>query len=580
MNVGPGPQEKLPTLAKCPTGVSGLDIITGGGLPRGRPTLICGGTGCGKTLFAMEFLVRGIQQHGEAGVFMSFEERTKDLAENVASLGYDLAALSKDQSLIIDQVVINRSEITEAGDYDLDGLFIRLAGAIAAIDAKRVVLDTIETLFGALTDAQVIRSELCRLFGWLKEIGVTAIITGERGDRMLTRHGLEEYVSDCVISLDQRVVNQVATRHLRVVKYRGTAHGTNEYPFLIDEQGITVFPITAIDLNYKASSDIVSTGIGRLDAMFGRNGYFRGSSLLVSGSAGTGKSSIAVHFADAACRRGERCIYFAFEEGPDQIVRNMRSIGIDLDAWRRAGLLHFKAFRPSVFGLEVHLSMKLKLIEEIKPQCVIIDPVSGLLEAGTESDSHAMVMRMIDLLKARQITTLLTSLTAAAQTAEQSEIGISSLIDTWIVVRNLEQGGERTRTLAIVKSRGMNHSNQARELLMTNQGVDLAEVFVGPDGTILTGSARVAQETADLATAIALTQDNARRQSALTRKRKAIESKIAEMQADLAAETEDINLAISTQTATAARLTSERALLASAREHLARAELNSNRVSV
>ena len=337
----------LVKLAKCPTGIHGLDVITGGGLPRGRPTLVCGGAGSGKTLIGMEFLIRGIQQHGENGAFMSFEERATDLAENVASLGYDLTALTADKKLVIDQVQIDRGEIMETGEYDLDGLFIRLAAAIDAVGAKRVVLDTIETLFAALTNTHIIRSELRRLFGWLKEKGVTAIITGERGDGTLTRHGLEEYVSDCVISLDQRVIDQIATRRLRVVKYRGSAHGTNEYPFLIDEQGITVLPITAIDLNYPASRDVVSTGIPKLDSMLGGEGYFRGGSLLVSGTAGTGKSSIAAHFADAACRRGEQCIYFAFEESPDQIVRNMRSIGIDLGSWVEKGLLHFAAFRPS-----------------------------------------------------------------------------------------------------------------------------------------------------------------------------------------------------------------------------------------
>ena len=382
MGTGSGPAEKLPTLAKCPTVLHGLDAITGDGLPCGRPTLICGGAGSGKTLFGMEFLVRGIQQHGESGVFMSFEERAKDLTENVASLGYDLPALREDNRLIIDQVVIEASEITEAGEYDLDGLFVRLAAAIAAIDAKRVVLDTVETLYGALADTQAVRAELQRLFRWLKEKGVTVIITGERGDGTLTRHGLEEYVSDCVISLDSRVINQIATRRLRVVKYRGSAHGSNEYPFLIDEQGFTVLPITTIDLNYKASSEIISTGISKLDAMLSRAGYFRGGSLLVSGTAGTGKSSIAAHFADAACRRGEKCIYFAFEEAPDQIVRNMRSIGIDLDLWRRSGLLHFRAFRPSTFGLEVHLSMMLKVIDETKPRIVIVDPVSSFVGAG------------------------------------------------------------------------------------------------------------------------------------------------------------------------------------------------------
>jgi circadian clock protein KaiC len=555
-----------PRLDKCPTGIQGLDVITGGGLPRGRPTLICGGTGSGKTLIGMEFLIRGIQQHGEHGVFMSFEERATDLAANVASLGYDLTALTADKTLVIDQVTINRGEIMETGEYDLDGLFIRLAAAIDEVGARRVVLDTIETLFAALTNTHIIRSELRRLFGWLKEKGVTAIVTGERGDRTLTRHGLEEYVSDCVISLDQRVTDQIATRRLRIVKYRGSAHGTNEYPFLIDEQGVTVLPITAIDLNYPASRDVVSTGIAKLDSMFAGKGYFRGGSLLVSGTAGTGKSSIAAHFADAAGRRGEHCIYFAFEESPDQIVRNMRSIGIDLGSWAEKGLLHFAAFRPSTFGLEVHLSTMLKRIDEIKPRVVIVDPVSSFIAAGTDIDARSMLMRMIDLLKKRQITALLTSLTSAEHPVEQSEVGIASLIDTWVMLRNLEQAGERSRTLSIVKSRGMKHSNQARELVLSDQGVDLAEVFIGPDGGILTGSARVAQEAADRAAATAQVDDVARKEAAMLRRRKAVEARIAEMQADLAAEAEEVGVAIEAQTAAASGRSTARAAQALERE--------------
>jgi circadian clock protein KaiC len=555
-----------PKFGKCPTGINGLDVITGGGLPRGRPTLVCGGAGSGKTLIGMEFLVRGIQQHGEHGVFMSFEERATDLAENMASLGYDLTALTADKALVIDQVTIDRGEIMETGEYDLDGLFIRLGAAIDEVGASRVVLDTIETLFSALTNTHIIRSELRRLFGWLKEKGVTAIVTGERGDGTLTRHGLEEYVSDCVISLDQRVTDQIATRRLRIVKYRGSAHGTNEYPFLIDEQGITVLPITAIDLNYPASRDVVSTGIAKLDSMFAGKGYFRGGSMLVSGTAGTGKSSIAAHFADAACRRGEQCIYFAFEESPNQIVRNMRSIGIDLEHWVEKGLLHFAAFRPATFGLEVHLSTMLKRIDEIKPQVVIVDPVSSFIAAGTDIDARSMLMRMLDLLKTRQITALLTSLTSAGHPVEQSEVGISSLIDTWVMLRNLEQAGERTRALSIIKSRGMKHSNQARELVLSDQGVDLAEVFIGPDGDILTGSARVAQEAADRAAVAAQADDIARKEAAILRRRKAVEARIAEMQADLAADADGAGVAIETQASAASGRSTARAAQALERE--------------
>jgi circadian clock protein KaiC len=557
----------LDTLKKCPTGIRGLDTITGGGLPRGRPTLLCGGSGSGKTLFGMEFLIRGIQQYDEHGVFMSFEERPKDLAENVASLGYDLPRMIADKTFMIDQISIDRGEITETGEFDLEGLFIRLGFAIDAVGAKRVVLDTIETLFSALTNAQIIRSELRRLFFWLKERGVTAIVTGERGDGTLTRNGLEEYVSDCVVLLDMRIIEQIATRRLRIVKYRGSAHGTNEYPFLIDEQGITVLPITAINLAYPVSRELVSTGIDQLDRMLGGTGYFRGSSLLVSGTAGTGKSSIAAHFVDAACRRGEQCIYFAFEESPDQISRNMQSIGIDLGSCAEKDLLHFAAFRPTSFGLETHLSTMLKLVEQIKPLIVVLDPVSSFAAAGTETDARAMLMRMIDFLKSERTTALLTSLTTAGHAAEQSEVGISSLIDTWVLLHNLEQAGERTRTLSIVKSRGMNHSNQARALLLTDHGIKLVDIFIGPEGGILTGSARIAQEATDRATVSALNLDIARKQAALQRKRSAVQARIAEMQTELAVETEEVESAIAQQTSAASALLTDRTVQAQEREN-------------
>ncbi len=383
---------------------------------------------------------------------------------------------------------------------------------------------------------------------------------------MLTRNGLEEYVSDCVILLDNRLIDQVATRRLRIMKYRGSAHGSNEYPFLIDEQGFSVLPITAIGLHYTALQDIISTGIPKLDAMFGGNGYFRGGTLLVSGSAGTGKSSISAHFIDAACRRGERCIYFAFEESPDQIVRNMRSIGIDLDPWRKTGILRFAASRPASFGLEVHLSSMLKLVDDFKPQVVVLDPVSSFEQAGGVTDALAMLMRMVDLMKIRGITALFTSLTSAEQAAERSEIGISSLIDTWLIVRNLEQAGERTRTLAVIKSRGMKHSNQARELILTDNRIDLADVFIGPDGKILTGSERGAQEMVDRAATMTMQQIISGKRAALARKQAVMDSKIAEMQAELAAETAELGVTVGQQEAAAASLIGGRALLGRERE--------------
>ncbi|HEV8356757.1 MAG TPA: circadian clock protein KaiC [Gemmatimonadales bacterium] len=480
-------------LAKAPTGIAGLDEITNGGLPRGRPTLVCGGAGCGKTLLAMEFLVRGALEHGEPGVFMSFEETPADLVENARSLGFDLARLRARRRLLLDYVRLERSELTETGEYDLEGLFIRLGHAIDSIGAKRVVLDTIETLFSGLSDRFVVRAELARLFRWLKTKEVTAIVTGEREAEHLTRHGLEEYVSDCVILLDQRVREQSATRRLRILKYRGSAHGGNEVPFLIDDHGVSVLPITSLGLTHQATTAHLSTGVPGLDAMFAREGYFRGNSVLASGTAGTGKSSLAAHFVEAACRRGERCLYFAFEESPSQIARNMRSIGIDLEPWMRRGLLQVHAQRPTALGLEAHLVAMHRLIDACQPQVVVVDPVTNLIAVGSEIEVKAMLARLIDFMKLRQITALFTSLTEGGGAAEQTDLGVSSLMDVWMLLGNLEANGERNRAIQIVKARGMAHSNQVREFLMTDRGIVLLDVSRRADGSVAIGSARDAR---------------------------------------------------------------------------------------
>jgi circadian clock protein KaiC len=526
------PRKQLP---KSPTGIQGLDEITGGGLPKGRPTLICGGAGCGKTLFAMEFLVRGARQFNEPGVFMAFEETAKDLTQNVASLGFDLKDLIAHKKMALDFVYIERSEIEETGEYDLEGLFIRLGQAIDSIGAKRVVLDTIESLFSGLPNPLILRAELRRLFRWLKEKGVTAAITGERGEETLTRQGLEEYVSDCVIVLDHRVSDQVTSRRLRVVKYRGSMHGTNEYPFLIDEDGILVLPVTSFGLQNIASTDRIPTGVARLDAMLGGAGYYRGSSVLVSGTAGTGKSSLAAHFAEAACRRGERALYFAFEESSSQIMRNMRSIGIDLEPWAQKGLLRFEAIRPTFTGLEMHLTMIHKAVNAFKPQVVIVDPLSSFIIGGNETEVKSMLMRLVDFLKMNRITGLFTNLTLGGGALEQTDVAISSLIDTWLLLRDIEIGGERNRGLYILKSRGMSHSNQIREFLLTDHGVELRDMYVGPSG-VLTGSARLAQEAQDQAMQMARKQEIERRQLELERKRNTLEAQIAAMRAEFEAE--------------------------------------------
>jgi circadian clock protein KaiC len=460
-------------LPKSPTGIAGLDEITGGGLPKGRPTLVAGAAGCGKTLFAMEFLVRGATQYDEPGVFMAFEENAEELAQNVASLGFDLHDLVRKNKLIVDYVRVERAEIEEAGEYDLEGLFIRLGYAIDSIGAKRVALDTVEVLFGSLPNEGILRAELHRLFRWLKDKGVTAVVTGERGEGLITRFGLEEYVADCVIVLDHRVSDQVSTRRLRIAKYRGSLHGTNEYPFLIGKTGISVLPITSLVLEHKASKERISTGIEELDGMLGNKGFYRGSTILVSGSAGSGKTSLAASFVDATCRRGERCLFFAFEESPGQFVRNMSSIGINLSPHVKKGLLRFHASRPSYYGLEMHLVTIHDLILEYNPDVVVLDPITDFFVVGSGAEVKSLVTRIIDFLKTKGITTMLTTLTSEENAVDNSMVGVSSLVDTWISLRNIENNGERHRGLFILKSRGMAHSHQIRSFQMTDHGIKL-----------------------------------------------------------------------------------------------------------
>jgi circadian clock protein KaiC len=521
-------------LPKAPTGISGLDEITFGGLPRGRPTLVCGAAGCGKTLLAMEFLLRGAEQHGETGVFMAFEETEHDLSQNVRSLGFDLENLIAEKKIAVDHVHIEPAEIHETGEYDLEGLFLRLGMAIDSVGAKRVVLDTLEALFGGFTNQALLRAELRRLFRWLKDKGVTAIITGERGEGSLTRQGLEEYVSDCVILLDHRATEQVSTRRLRIVKYRGSTHGTNEYPFLIDENGIHVLPLTSLRLNHPASSERISSGIPRLDHMLGGEGYYRGSSVLISGTAGTGKTSLSSSFANATCARGERCLYLAFEESPAQLVRNMKSIGLDLNPWTKKGLLRLEASRPTLHGIEMHLAVIHKMVSEFEPQVVIIDPISNFSSAGSGSAAEAMLLRLIDFLKSRQITAVFVNLTAGGNSWERTDLGISSLIDTWILLRDIELAGERNRGLYVLKSRGMKHSNQIREFLLTSDGIELKDVYIGPEG-VLTGSMRAAQEDREKAAALARGLEIERKQRELARKRAALEAQIAALRTEFEA---------------------------------------------
>ncbi|WP_342633828.1 circadian clock protein KaiC [Mucilaginibacter celer] len=529
------------SLPKTATGINGLDEITEGGLPKGRPTLVCGEAGCGKTLLSLEFVIRGAMEFNEPGVFMAFEEKADELAMNVTSLGFDLDKLQADKKIRLDHVHIDRSEIEETGEYDLEGLFIRLGYAIDSIGAKRVVLDTLENLFSGLSNQTILRAELRRLFGFLKEKGVTAIITGERGEgSSLTRQGLEEYVSDCVILLDHRVINQISTRRLRIVKYRGSQHGTNEYPFLIDEDGISVLPVTSLKLEKDVSSARISSGLPALDHMLGGKGFFKGSSVLVSGTAGTGKTSIAAYFANETCNRKNKCLYFAFEESPKQIIRNMKSINVDLQKHVDSGLLFFHASRPTLYGLEMHLVAIYKLIKKLRPTAVVLDPITNLITVGSVSEVKSMLIRLIDFLQEEQITVMFTALTLNTVISDQTDEGVSSLVDAWLLVRDIESNGERNRGMYIMKSRGMKHSNQVREFIITDNGLDLVDVYLGPDG-VLIGSAREAQKLKEK-TGVAL-RDFAvtRKDREVMRKRMMLEAKISSLQAEFESAEEELN---------------------------------------
>ena len=560
--------EPLLGIPKCPTGIAGLDQITEGGLPQGRPTLICGSAGCGKTILAMEFLVRGASEFNEPGVFMSFEETDKELAQNVRSMGFDLAALIARKKLYMDYVRVERSEIEESGAYDLEGLFIRLGTAIDAVGAKRVVLDTIESLFSGFANTRLLRAELRRLFTWLKARGVTSVITAESGEGRLTREGIEEFVADCVILLDHRVEEQTSIRRLRVVKYRGTLHGTSEYPFLIGRTGFSVMPLSSLKLDHKAPTERISSGIPRLDTMLGGKGFYRGTSILLSGAAGTGKSSLSAHFARAACQRGERVLYMASEQSPDEVLRNMRSIGVDLEPWIKRELLSFYAARPGSFGLEKHLVTIHDATANFNPQVVIIDPITNFMSVGGSLEVKSMVTRLIDVFKSRSITAMFTSLTSGDSAPEMSEIGISSQMDTWILLRNIESNGERNRGLYVLKSRGMAHSNQIREFVLTEHGIELLDVYVGASG-LVTGSARVALEAQERAAEAERKRQLQGKSVEMKQKRRQLEAQIARLRLEF--ELEEKGLSRETQS-----LESSELELAATRVEIAKARFADN----
>ncbi|SNT27736.1 circadian clock protein KaiC [[Luteovulum] sphaeroides subsp. megalophilum] len=521
-------------IGKSPTGIQGFDELTLGGLPTGRPSLVCGSAGCGKTLFASTFLINGVRDHGEPGVFVTFEERPEDIVNNVASLGFELDKLIEEEKIAIEHIAVDPSEVAEIGDYDLEGLFLRLELAIDTVGAKRVVLDTIESLFSAFSNPAILRAEIRRLFDWLKERGLTTVITAERGDGALTRQGLEEYVSDCVILLDHRVENQISTRRLRIVKYRGTAHGTNEYPFLIDTDGFSVLPVSALGLLHQVHEERIGSGVPDLDAMMTGGGFFRGSSILVSGVAGAGKSSLAAHFAAAACARGERAMYFSFEEAADQAVRNMRSLGLDLGRWRDAGLLRFMATRPTFYSLEMHLAVILREVMRFEPSVVVLDPISAFTESGDRLEVQSMLLRIVDFLKNRGITGIFTHL-AHSQNEATTDAGLSSLMDGWVLMLNREVNGEFNRELYLLKARGMAHSNQVREFLMSDRGISLLPPHLG-EGGALTGTARKAEEARLRRAEIERQTELGRLQQQIEQRRRRARAQIEALEAELQAE--------------------------------------------
>ena len=558
------PVRTLLPIRKSPTGIRGLDEISGGGLPKGRTTIVCGGPGCGKTMLGIEFLVRGALEYNEPGVLMAFEETPQDIAQNVASLGFDIQNLSDKKKLFLDYVAVEPSEIQETGEYDLEGLFIRLGNAVETVGAKRVMFDTPESLFSSFSNPAMLRSEFRRLFRWLKDHDLTAVITAETGEHTLTRYGLEEYVSDCVISLDHRVKDQVSARRLRIVKYRGTKHGADEYPFLIDEQGMSILPLSSLQLQHEVSDERVSSGIPDLDQMLEGQGYFRGSSILLSGTAGTGKTALAASFADATCRRGERCLYIAFEESASQLTRNMKSVGIDLEPWVKRGLLFQESWRPTQYGLEMHLLRIHKLIETIQPSVVIIDPITNLITGTGEREVHSMLMRLMDFLKGKLITSVFVSLTEGGDSQEKTNVGISSLTDTWIMVRDTELNGERNRCLYVLKSRGMAHSNQVQEFTMSKQGLKLVPAYIGTGG-VLTGSSRLAQEAKERAAALAEEQEKQRRQEQMNLRRLNLQAQIAALQAELAAAEKQIEVVVQDDEIREQQIKQDRAEIAKSR---------------
>lgn len=529
-------------LAKEPTGIPGLDILLEGGLPAGRLTLVCGGPGTGKTVLGMQILAQGALEADEPGVFLAFEEDRDELLANMTGFGWDLASMERSGKLVVDSAGLSLAELREAGAFDLSGLFVRLQAAMDQVGARRVVIDTIESLFTAIPDVAVVRAELVRLMRWLRDRGVTAFITAPRGNGALTRYGIEEYITDCVILLDQRVAEQGTTRWMRVVKYRGSGHVNDEVPFLIGSTGFSVLPLVSLPLDYQASDRRLSTGVPTLDDMLG-GGYYEGSAVLVSGTAGSGKSSLAAHLLERTCRDGGRAAMFAFEESESVIVRNMRSIGIDLAPWLENDRLRIVSCRPGRYGLESHLVAIHKAVVDFKPSVLVLDPISGFEHLGTVERGKSMVTRVLDLVRREGVTTLMTNLVKGGGAKDQTDIGVSSIMDTWISVRDVESDGERNRAIYIIKARGMAHSNQVREFLLTPEGIQLRPVYTGPAG-VLVGTARAVQEAAEESDARNRAREIERLERHLEGEQRKLEARVAALRAESEAAQDELSAQI------------------------------------
>ena len=475
------------------TGVKGLDDVLGGGIPQGHAMLLVGKPGTGKSILSMEYLLHGIELHKENGVYISFEESEKQIISNAASFGWKFEEMVKKNKLAISYIDMQPEQMRTVGDYDLSALILRVKGAIKKVNARRVVIDGINNLLSTFDDERIIRSDLLRLIREIKEVNATIFITGERGHDSWSKMGFEEYLADGLMHLDNRTDGNYQTREIQVVKCRGINHYTGKSPFIINSEGMSIRPLITADFDYKVLKSRVSTGIADIDNMLGGKGLYRGSTVYITGPSGAGKTSISSSFANGACSRGERALFLAFEESSDQIIRNMKSIGLSLDKWVNEKLLYFYTARATTNSLEGHLDNIMTMVREVEPTCVVLDPISAFRPIANENETKLMLIRLNDYLRARKITTVFTALSSDGEYSEHADVQLSSIADTWIVVRIMDYKGERNNVMQLMKSRGMSHSRQMKEMYFTGNGLKLQNVYQGPEG-VLTGAARIGQE--------------------------------------------------------------------------------------